>query len=41
MGEIYIEKDDGSISEELKIWAVEKMKIFYDTLQPELDKIVI
>ena len=40
-GKIYIEKDDGSISEELKIWAVEKMKIFYDTLQPELDKIVI
>jgi hypothetical protein len=36
---IYIENNDGSMSEELKRWAVEKMKIFYDTLQPELDKI--
>ncbi|MDD2392296.1 MAG: DUF4268 domain-containing protein [Bacilli bacterium] len=27
------------INEELKVWAVEKMKIFMDIIQPELDKI--
>jgi hypothetical protein len=35
---IYIEKNDGTMSDELKKWAVEKMKIFYDVLQPELEK---
>jgi hypothetical protein len=35
---IYIERNDGTISEELKSWAVENMKIFYDVLQPELEK---
>jgi hypothetical protein len=36
---IYIEKNGENKSEELKNWAVEKMKIFYDTLLPELKKI--
>jgi len=35
---IYIEKNDGTISDELRNWAVEKMKIFYDIMQPELKK---
>lgn len=35
---IYIEKNDGTMSDELKNWAVEKMKIFYDVMQPELEK---
>jgi hypothetical protein len=35
---IYIEKNDGTVSDELKNWAVEKMEIFYDVMQPELKK---
>ncbi len=37
---IYISKEyDENITEELKVWAVEKMKIFYDVLQPAIDKL--
>ena len=36
---IYIEKQEGKMNNELKDWAVEKMKIMIDILQPELDKL--
>lgn len=36
---IYIEKQEGGMTEELKKWAVEKMEILYKILQPELDKL--
>lgn len=36
---IYIERNDGTMSDELKKWAVEKMKIFYEVIQPELEKL--
>ena len=36
---IYLEINEGKITEELKEWAVSKMKILIDILQPELDKI--
>lgn len=34
---LYIEKQEGSMTEELKQWAVEKMEILYKLLQPRLD----
>jgi hypothetical protein len=36
---LYIEKNEGRMTEELKEWAVEKMKIFYDLLHPKLEKL--
>lgn len=36
---IYIEKNEGKFTEELKEWAVEKMVIFYNLLKPELEKL--
>ena len=30
---------EGKINDELKKWAVEKMVIFYELIQPELDKL--
>lgn len=36
---LYIEKNEGRITDELKTWAVEKMTILYRLLQPELDKL--
>ena len=36
---IYIEKDEGQFTEELKVWAVEKMTTMIKTLQPILDNI--
>jgi hypothetical protein len=36
---LYIEKQEGSMTEELKQWAVEKTEILYKILQPELDKL--
>lgn len=36
---LYIEKNEGSMTEELKQWAVEKMEILFKILQPELDKL--
>jgi len=35
---IYIEKNEGKITDELKEWAVDKMVIFYNLLMPELEK---
>jgi hypothetical protein len=36
---IYIEKSEGKMTEELKNWAVEKMKLFYELLAPEVLKL--
>jgi len=36
---LYIEKNEGKMTEELKKWAVEKMVIFYNILHPRLDKL--
>jgi hypothetical protein len=36
---LYIERQEGQITEELKTWAVEKMTAFIATLQPALDRI--
>lgn len=36
---LYIEKKEGKMTEELKEWAVSRMKVLIETLQPELDKI--
>ncbi|MDD4893983.1 MAG: DUF4268 domain-containing protein [Candidatus Omnitrophica bacterium] len=36
---LYIEKQEGSMTEELKKWAVDKLEILYKILQPELNKI--
>lgn len=35
---MYLEKNEGKMTDELKSWAVQKMEIFYKTLKPELDK---
>ncbi|MFW5720820.1 MAG: DUF4268 domain-containing protein [bacterium] len=37
-GKLYIEKPEGQITEELKKWAIEKMKTFYELLNPALQK---
>ena len=36
---IYVEKPEGRFMDELKQWAVAKMLVFIQTLQPELDKV--
>jgi hypothetical protein len=36
---IYIEKNEGKFTDELKEWAVNKMVIFYNLLRPELEKL--
>jgi len=36
---IYLEKNEGKMTKELKDWAIEKMKLFNDILQPELEKL--
>ncbi|MCX7957598.1 MAG: DUF4268 domain-containing protein, partial [Deltaproteobacteria bacterium] len=36
---IYIMKDEGKMSEDLKEWAVKNMKIFIDILEPEISKL--
>ena len=36
---LYIEKNEGRMTEELKNWAVEKMKILIEILQPEIDNL--
>lgn len=36
---LYLEKNEGKMTDELKKWAVEKMTILYNLLQPELDKL--
>jgi len=36
---LYIEKNEGKMTEELKNWAVEKMKILIEILQPEIDNL--
>ncbi len=38
---LYIEKEEGRMTNELRDWAVEKMYKFIEILQPELDKIEI
>jgi len=38
---LYIEKTESKITQELKIWAVEKMKIFYEIIKSEFDSIVV
>jgi hypothetical protein len=35
---LYLEKNEGKMTDELKKWAVERMAILYKVLQPELDK---
>ena len=35
---LYIEKNEGKMTDELKKWAIEKMIILYKVLQPKLDK---
>lgn len=36
---LYIEKNEGKMTEELKVWAVDKMRILINLLQPELDRL--
>jgi len=36
---LYIQKNEGRMTEELKKWAVEKMVILYNLLKPELEKL--
>ena len=36
---MYIEKPEGKMTEELKQWAIEKMKVFIEILEPEFEKI--
>lgn len=36
---LYIQKNEGRMTEELRKWAVEKMVILYNLLQPELEKL--
>jgi len=36
---LYLEKNEGKMTDELKKWAVEKMTILYKLLQPKLDKL--
>lgn len=35
---MYVEKNEGKMTEELKLWAVEKMAMLYKLLKPELEK---
>jgi len=36
---LYIEKNEGKMTDELKDWATQKMKVLIETLRPELEKI--
>ncbi|MHB8653681.1 MAG: DUF4268 domain-containing protein [Terriglobia bacterium] len=36
---MFVEKQEGKITDDLREWAVEKMRIFIQVLQPELDRI--
>lgn len=36
---MYIEKPEGKMTEEVKEWAIDKMKIFMEILEPEFEKI--
>ena len=36
---LYLEKHEGRMTEELKRWAVDKMAILYNLLQPRLDQL--
>jgi hypothetical protein len=36
---LYLEKDEGKMTDELKNWAIEKMTILYKVLQPKLEKL--
>lgn len=36
---LYIEKNEGKLTDELKEWAIEKMAILYRLLQPKLEKL--
>lgn len=36
---LYLEMNEGRMTDELKKWAVEKMKVFYNLLQPKLEKL--
>jgi hypothetical protein len=36
---LYVEKPGGKMTEELKLWAAEKMYELIELLQPELDRI--
>jgi hypothetical protein len=38
-GRLYVQKNEGRMTEELKQWAIEKMVILYNTLQPKLTQI--
>jgi len=35
---LYVEKQQGKITDELRDWAVDKMQVLIQVLQPELDK---
>jgi hypothetical protein len=39
VGRLYVQKNEGRMTEELKQWAIEKMIILYNTLQPKLTQI--
>lgn len=39
VGRLYIQKNEGRLTEELKQWAIEKMVILYNTLQPKLTQL--
>jgi hypothetical protein len=36
---LYIDKNEGRMTEELKTWAINKMIIMYNLLQPKLEKL--
>ncbi len=36
---LYLEKNEGKMTDELKKWAIDKMIIFYELLQPKLEKL--
>jgi len=36
---LYIEKQEGKLTEELKQWAVEQMTMLYNILQPKLTRL--
>jgi len=38
---LYMEYPSGEITEELKVWAVDKMELLIKILQPEIDKVKI
>jgi len=38
-GRLYVEKDEGKMTDELKTWAIEKMMKMYNFLQPKLEEL--